>query len=209
MIFFKNFFSRLQMLKISYEEDGKDIIKNNPFYNTLSLFLKYHFVKYQEKDFYLMNFIKEITKNENEFKVFMVFKEYALYIYHTSLDENFKNNSSIDTIINTIIYYIKKSYDDDRNVIKPFITSINESSSYIIEKFHFIKSSYVFKVDTYSKFEKLKNAIIYLEKAREFEEESKKYRNLAMESLYDIKNHFEKSFINNKETPTFLTIKNL
>lgn len=132
------------MSKISYEEDGKDIINKNPFYNTLSLFLKYHFVKYQEKDFYLMNFIKEITKNENEFKVFIVFKEYAMDIYHRNLDENFKNNSSIDTIINTIIFYLKKSYDNDRNVIKPFITSINENSNDIIEKFHFIKSSYVF-----------------------------------------------------------------
>ena len=51
---------------------GKEIVKENNFYSTLNLFLKYYFVNKDEKDFYLNNFIKDVTKNENEFKVFML-----------------------------------------------------------------------------------------------------------------------------------------
>jgi hypothetical protein len=194
--------------KIDVIKAGKDITVDNEFYNTLSLFLKYYFVKYHEKDFYLMNFIKDITKNENEFKVFMVFKEYSLYIYHHSgLIETFKD-SSIEDIVYGIIFYVKHNYDLDRGVIKPFITSINDNNENILEKFNFIKNTYSFKIEAKSKVDKLNEAICYLEKAKELEDQSKEYRRLAMNSLYDIKSYFEKSFKTIEEPSKFLTIKN-
>ena len=70
---------------------GKEIVKENNFYSTLNLFLKYYFVNKDEKDFYLNNFIKDVTKNENEFKVFMVYKEYALNVYYSKLRPLFSN----------------------------------------------------------------------------------------------------------------------
>ena len=66
--------------KVNYLKIGKNIIESNPFYNTLNLFLKYYFVNNREKDYYLNSFIKDIIKNEDEFKVFMVFKEYSLQV---------------------------------------------------------------------------------------------------------------------------------
>lgn len=189
-------------------EEGKKITLNNQFYNTLSLFLKYYFVKYSEKDFYLMNFIKDITTNENEFKVFMIFKEYSLYIYHTEL-ENFFKSLSIDNMVYSIIFYVKKNYDLDKNVIKPFIISINENNESIIEKFNFIKNTYSLKIEAKSKVDKLKKAIKYLEKSKELEEKSIEYRKKAMNNLYDIQNYFDKSFNKSIEEPLkILTIKN-
>jgi hypothetical protein len=195
---------------LSKIEVGKNIVNDNPFYNTLSLFLKYYFIKHNEKDFYLVSFIKDITSSELEFKTFMIFKEYSLYIYHTELPSEFKNILSIDDIVYTIIYYVKKNYDKDRNVIKQFIISINNNHDDIIEKFHFIKNTYIFKVEALSKFEKLKNAIFYLEQAKEFEEKAKHYRHLAMEHLYDIKNYYEHSLktLENQESSKILSIKN-
>ena len=74
--------------KTEHSKKGKDIILSNPFYYTLYILLKYSFVKHD--DFHVINFVEEITKSENEFKVFMVFKEYALYKYHTNLKEYLK-----------------------------------------------------------------------------------------------------------------------
>lgn len=187
---------------------GKDITIGNQFYNTLYMFLKYYFVKYDEKDFYLMNFIKDITNNENEFKVFMVFKEYSLYVYHSQVINIFKN-FSIEDIVHAIIFYVKTNYDLDRSVIKQFITSINDNNENILEKFNFIKNTYSIKIESKSKVDKLNKAICYLEKAKQLEDQSNEYRRLAMESLYDIKNYFEKSFKTIVEEPTkLLTIKN-
>ena len=52
---------------VNYLQIGKTSVRDNPFYNTLNLFLKYYFVNNKEKDYYLNSFIKDIINNENEF----------------------------------------------------------------------------------------------------------------------------------------------
>jgi hypothetical protein len=196
--------------KVNYLQIGKNIIESNPFYNTLNLFLKYYFVNNREKDYYLNTFIKDIIKNEDEFKVFMVFKEYSLQVYYDKFNELFKKLNSTDDIIHTLLGYVKINYEIDKNVIKPFIVSITDNKTEIINKFNFIKSSYIFKIETMGKFDKLKDSITYLEKAKYHEEQAKYYNNMALDNLKDIKLHFENTFdkINYEDTTNILSIKN-
>ena len=170
---------------------GKEIVKENNFYSTLNLFLKYYFVNKDEKDFYLNNFIKDVTKNENEFKVFMVYKEYALNVYYSKLRHLFSNKLCIDDIVYCIISYVKNSYDEDRNVLSPYIVSINENINEIIEKFNFIKNNYIIKIDLIEKFKKLNESMDLLEKAEEHQKIANYCRKKAMEILRDIKNPFQ------------------
>ena len=182
---------------------GKKAVDGNPFYNTLNLFLKYYFVDHYEKEFFVTKFIKDIIKNEDDFQVFLIFKDYCLEVFHTKIYHMFNFNEKmekIEDISYAIIGYVKTSYDNDRTVIKPFIQSLSENKDEILEKFNFIKSTYTFKHDLISKFQKLEEPISYLEKAREHEEKAKYYNNLALESLKNIKNHFENSFKNIKNT---------
>jgi len=172
--------------------NGKKIVEDNNFYSTLNILLKYYFVNKNEKDLYLHNVIKDVTKNENEFKVFMVFKEYALELYYSKLKKIvFFNDISIDDKVYIIISYLKNSYDEDRSVIKPFINSINENTNEIIEKYNFIKNNYIIKIDLIDKFKKLNESVNLLEKAEEYQKNADIYRKKAMEILYDIKNPFE------------------
>lgn len=196
--------------KVNYLEIGKNIIESNPFYNTLNLFLKYYFVNNREKDYYLNTFIKDIIKNEDEFKVFIVFKEYSLQVYYDKFNDLFKKLNSTDDIIHTLLGYVKITYELDKNVIKPFILSISDNKTEIINKFNFIKSRYIFKIETMDKFQKLKDAITYLEKAKYHEEKAKYYNNMALNNLKDIKIHFEDTFtkINYEDTTNILSIKN-
>ena len=196
--------------KVNYLKIGKNIIESNPFYNTLNLFLKYYFVNNREKDYYLNSFIKDIIKNEDEFKVFMVFKEYSLQVYYDKFKEIFEKLNSIDDIIHTLLGYVKMNYETDRNVIKPFIVSISDNKNEIINKFNYIKSSYIFKIETMDKFQKLKDAITYLEKAKYHEEQARYYNNIALDNLKDIKIHFENTFnqINYQDATNILSIKN-
>jgi hypothetical protein len=196
--------------KVNYLEIGKNIIESNPFYNTLNLFLKYYFVNNREKDYYLNTFIKDIIKNEDEFKVFIVFKEYSLQVYYDKFNELFKNLNSTDDIIHTLLGYVKINYEIDKNVIKPFILSITDNKTEIINKFNFIKTTYIFKIETMDKFKKLKDSITYLEKAKYHEEQAKHYNNMAIDNLKDIKFHFENTFekINYEDTTNILGIKN-
>ena len=189
---------------------GKKAVQENPFYNTLNLFLKYYFVDHYEKEFFITKFIKNIIKNEDEFQVFLIFKEYCLDVFHNKIIYMFKFDEKIDDITYAIIGYVKTEYDKDRTVIKPFIQSLSENKDEILEKFNFIKSNYIFKHDLVSKFKKLEEPISYLEKAREHEEKAKYYNNLALESLKDIKNNFENSFKNLKidDSAKILMVKN-
>jgi hypothetical protein len=171
-------------------KNGKEIVKENNFYSTLNLFLKYYFVNKDEKDFYLHNFIKDVTKNQDEFKVFMVYKEYALDIYYSKL-RNFTNNLNIDDIVYSIISYVKKSYDEDRKVLSPYIISIEENVNEILEKFNFIKNNYIVKIDLVEKFKKLKESMSLLEQAEEHQKNANYCRQKAIEILRDIKNPFE------------------
>lgn len=180
-------------------EEGKNIVKINSFYNTLYLLLKYYFVRPIELN--MMTFIKDVTNTENEFKVFMVYIDYAIYI-HNNIFINIKYDNNEDMIY-ALISYIKKSYDNDRNVLKPFIHSVTENESEIIEKFNIVKSTYNFKKDAMDKFDQLNKAIIYLEKAREYEDESKKYSNMAVQILTNLKSQFRNT-IYNQELPRLM-----
>ena len=102
------------------------------------------------------------------------------------------------------------NYETDRNVIKPFIVSISDNKNEIINKFNYIKSSYIFKIETMDKFQKLKDAITYLEKAKYHEEQARYYNNIALDNLKDIKIHFENTFnqINYQDATNILSIKN-
>lgn len=176
-------------------KNGKEIVKENNFYSTLNLFLKYYFVNKNEKDFYLHNFIKDVTKNQDEFKVFMIYKQYALDIYYSKLKNLFPNNLSIDDIVYSIISYVKKSYDEDRKVLSPYIISIEENVNEILEKFNFIKNNYIVKIDLVEKFKKLKESMSLLEEAEEHQMNANYCRQKAIEILRDIQNPFENNLI--------------
>ena len=181
--------------KIDYITVGKKIVNDNPFYHTLNLLIRYYFVQHQ--DFYLMTFIEDVTSSENEFKVFMIFKEFALYTYQTQMLHIFdKSEDNIEDICFAIIGYIKKIYDEDRNVIQPYITTLNEHENEVISKFNLIKSAYNFKEESVNKMENLNQAILYLEKARELEKESKKYSEMALDILKNLRNSFKKNVPN-------------
>ena len=140
----------------------------------------------------------------------MVFKEYTLQVYHDKFKEMFENLVVIDDVIYTLIGYIKTTYENDRAVIKPFITSITGNQKDILDKFNYIKTSYIFKTESMDKFEKLKDAIIFLEKAKYHEEQAKYYNSMALDNLRNIKTHFENTFkeINYEEPSSILSIKN-
>jgi hypothetical protein len=182
---------------------GKNIINDNPFYFTLHLLLKYYFIRSQ--DYYLLDFLKDITKSENEFKVFMVYIDFAIYIYNSKIKDNFTDCCKEDIVYITI-YYVKNTYDDDKNVLKPFITSVTENEVEVIDKFNIIKSAYTFKKEALDKFDILGEALYCLEKAKELENESKQFSNRAIEILQGLKSNFFKSIFND-DTTKFL-IKN-
>ena len=140
----------------------------------------------------------------------MVFKEYTLQVYHDKFKEMFENLVVVDDVIYTLIGYVKTSYENDRTVIKPFITSITCNQKDILDKFNYIKTSYIFKTESMDKFEKLKDAIIFLEKAKYHEEQAKYYNSMALNNLHNIKTHFENTFkeIKYEEPSNILSIKN-
>jgi hypothetical protein len=123
----------------------------------------------------------------------MIFKEYSFFIYHTTVLKLLDTNTTDNDIINIIIYFVKTEYDKDRSVIKPYITSITDNNNEILDKFNFIKTSYVFKIEAIEKFEKLKEAIEYLEYAKKYDEKSKNYNKKAIDILYKITSSFENS----------------
>lgn len=192
----------MEICKSELVKEGQNIIDTNSFYNTLHLLLKYYFVRPIELN--MMAFIKDVTNSENEFKVFMIYIEYAIYIYNNIFTNITYDNN--EDLVYALISYIKKTYDNDRNVLKPFIHSVTENETEIIEKFNMVKATYNFKKDAMDKFEQLNKAIIYLEKAKEYEEQSKKYSNMAIDVLTNLKSQFRKT-IYNEELPK-LMIKN-
>ena len=194
----------MSLLKITNTDlinEGKKIIENNPFYFTLHLLIKYYFVKQQ--DFYLLDFLKDITKSENEFKVFMVYIEFSIYLYNSQIIDIYCNCDNEDMVY-IIIAYVKKTYDSDKNVLKPFINSITENNEEIIEKFNRVKLAYTFKKDALEKFDVLNEALICLEKAKELENESKKYSNRAIEILQGLKGKFIETISNEESTKLFI-----
>lgn len=171
--------------KRDYIRIGKEIVKDNQFYYTLSILLKCYFMN--QKNFYMIDFLREITKSEVEFKVFLVYKDYGIHIYHTILKNSINEDDSIDDIVYYIIYNIKTEYDKDRKVLLPFITTINENDSHVLEMFNFIKAGYQFKINTLTKFEQISKAILYLEKSKQLKKDADKYSDMAMKILCSVK----------------------
>ena len=181
--------SAFKISEKTHIELGKDIIKDNPFYFTLHLLLKYYFL--QQPDIYLMNFLKDITNTKEEFKVFMIYLEFAKHIYNTEFkDDSIGVN---DGIIYSLISYVKSRYDDDRSVLQPFITSAIENEYNIVNNFNNAKSMYNFKQDALEKFNNLNTALSYLDKSRELEKEAKKYSRMAIDILQNLKGEFIKT----------------
>ena len=195
----------LTFSKEEFLKKGKELINTNSFYFTLHLLLRYYFQKKQ--DFYLMDFIKDVTNTENEFKVFMVYIEFALYVYNSKLKDMLCEHENSEDIVYILVSYIKDLYDRDHSILKPFINSISENEHEIIEKFNIVKSAYNFKLEALEKFEKLNKAISYLEKSKEHENEARKFSNMALEVLQDLKGKFRKTIYN--EDQAKLIIKNL
>ena len=190
-------FSKEEFLK-----EGKDIIRNNSFFYTLHLLLKYYFIK--NTDFYLLNFLKDITNTEDEFKTFMIYIEFSLCTYNSYLKDL---KDSEEDMIYILIAYVKKLYDNDRAILKPFINSLSENEDEIIEKFNNIKNVYKLKLDAFQKMEKLNNAIYYLEKAKDHENEAKKCTNIALDLIKNIKGEFATVLYTNDSTPFILKNK--
>ena len=118
-------------------KQGKDLIKNNSFYYILHILLRYYFLKSQ--DFFMLSFLKDITNSESEFKVFMVYVEFSIYVYNTYIKDIEEYNDTKDDLVFVLISYVKYLYSQDTNVLKPFITSISENQDEIIVKFNKVK----------------------------------------------------------------------
>ena len=174
------------MIDKRFIENGKDICDSNPFYNTLKLLLKYFFLC-NSSDVNIMDLIRDVSKSETEFKVFMIYKNYALDVYYSDVKpifENEKNNVIYDDMIFYIIYLVKKNYEENRFVIKPYISSLDEED--VIEKFNFIKSAYTIQKEQYEKMSNLQEAIALLEESKNLEKKSKSKRDKALSLLYKI-----------------------
>ena len=182
-------------------QKGKNIIDTNPFYFTLHLLLKYHFVRQEE--LFLMTFIKDVIKSENEFKVFLVYIQYSIYVYNTNLKNIVTKEDSNDDIVLILVAHVKDTYDKDRRVLCPFITSVHDNEEEVMDKFNIVKSTYEFKIEEKNKFEMLNEAIGYLEKSKALKIESDKYNTKAMNILLNLKTTYNKS-LNNIPSPKLL-----
>jgi hypothetical protein len=162
--------------------DGKIICSTNSFYNTLSLLLRYYFLNNIDTT----SLIQDVTKSQIEFQVFMIYKNYAIDLYNNH--RKILDNMSYENIIYYIVSTLKTNYDKDRKVLEPYITSINENKNDIIEKYNYIKSSYLIKTD---KISKLNDIISLLEEAKQYEIQSTKCRDKALSLVYDLHQSFD------------------
>ena len=160
-------------------EDGKIICSHNPFYETLSLLLKYFFC---DNTINIMDIIKDVTKNELEFQTFMIYKNYGLDLYYTH--KQYMEDISYDNTVYFIISLVKNNYDKNRNVISPYIFSIESNKYDVIEKYHCVKSVYSVKNE---KMNNLNKIINLLEEAKLYDKKANDCRNNAMNLLYNIK----------------------
>ena len=183
----------------NYVELGKQICLKNNFYNTLKLLLKYYFL-YDKKDINMLEILREVSKNEMEFKTFMIYKNFAIDIYHKFVKDNFKEKEYImeDDIIYTIIYFVKEEYDKDHSIIRPYITNVDKDD--VVEKFNLIKANYQLRSEVFEKFSKLEEAIRLLEESKILENKAKISRNKALNIL----NKIHKSMCNFNYEPKLL-----
>jgi hypothetical protein len=141
----------------------------------------------------MMNFLRDITKSEEEFKVFMVYIEYSIHVYNTYIKDVYSEIKNGEDSLFATIAYVKKTYNANNQVLKPFINSVTENEDQVIEKFNIVKSVYEFKSDTLSKLEDVNNAMDYLEKSKTLEAEAKRYSDMAIEILSNLKGSFRRT----------------
>jgi hypothetical protein len=79
---------------------------------------------------------------------------------------------------------VKTKYEENRFVIKPYISNLDEDD--VIEKFNFIKTAYTIQKDQYEKISNLQEAIALLEESKMLEKKSKQKRDKALSLLYKI-----------------------
>ncbi len=174
--------------KKNFINEGKNIIKTNPFYYVLNLIIKSHFLPQKEIDFY--NFAQNLLNSETDFKVFCVFKEFAVYIYNEKVKHIIKKEDDVDDIISLIIYFVKNEYDKDRHIIKPYISNITENENIILEKFNFIKSQYEINCMINKHYEQYEYALSLLEESKKLEKKSSELSTEAIKILLNIKKQF-------------------
>ena len=174
--------------KKNFINEGKIIIKENPFYYILNLIIKSHFLPQKEIDFY--NFAEKLVNSETDFKVFCIFKEFAVDIYNTKVKYSLGDNDDIDDIISLIIYFIKNEYDKDRNIIKPYINNVSENENIVLEKFNFIKSQYELNSMVNKHYENYEYALSLLNESKKLEIKSSELSSKAINILLNIKNQF-------------------
>ena len=92
------------VLNIIFFEKGKNICDENNFYNTLRLLLKYFFLS-SRSEVNIMDLIRDVSKTEIEFKVFMVYKNYALDIYYSEVKKLFDSNDEVELNYDDITFY--------------------------------------------------------------------------------------------------------
>jgi len=172
--------SLIKVNKEEYYNIGVNIIKTNKFYLTLHFLLKCHFIK--QDDFNIINYIKDVIKSE---EVFMIYRDYSLHVYKENLLKNvLSENDNIEFVLLTIIGYVYKTYTENHNVLKPFITQVTENKDKVLEQYDMFKNSFIIKTE---EIDNINTALIYLEKAKYLEMESRKYNNMAIEILQKIK----------------------
>lgn len=173
------------MVDRNFIDCGKNICDNNPFYNTLKLLLKYFFLS-NRSDVNIMDLMRDVSKSETEFKVFMIYKNYAIDVYYSKVKPEFENENTFtyDDIIFYTIYIIKTSYEANKFVISPYISNLDEKD--VIEKFNFIKTSYTIQKEQFEKISNLQESIALLEESKMLEQQSLQKRDKALSLLYKI-----------------------
>lgn len=173
----------MSLIKINKNDEyyniGLNIVKTNKFYLTLHFLLKCHFIK--QDDFNIIKYIKDVIKSEDEFKVFMIYRDYSLHVYNEYFSRN--SNEDIEFTLYAIIGYVYKTYSNDHNVLKPFITQVTENKDKVLEQYDLFKNSFVIKTE---EFDSINTALLYLEKARYLGNEAKRYNDMAIEILQKI-----------------------
>lgn len=188
-----------------YIKNGKQICDENNFFSTLRLLIKYFFL-YNKSDINIMDLIRNVSGSENDFKIFMVYKNFSLdlyYKYKNIINEklnklNDEDASHYEKITFILIYLVKKEYDNDHSVLSKYITTINDDKE-TIEKFNFIKNTYSLNEETTKKINEISEAINYLEQSIILEEKSKDLRNKALKILYKVHNGFQNKIKSSNE----------
>ena len=178
-----------------YINEGHTICSNNQFYNSLRLLLRYFFLS-NRCDINLLDLTKNVSKSEMEYKVFMVYKNFALDIYYTELKPLF-DESNYDDIIFGIIYLVKTRYDENHKVLSPYIEGLNNEET--IKNYNFIKSTYTIEKEQIQKINNITEAIILLEESRLLENKAKEYKDKALSLLYQFKNNNCQLIMNEKK----------